>query len=974
MTRPNRRQNSAFTKRLSSAYGTALRTNLRPTVETLEERRVLTALSGFVYEDVNENLQRDDGDLRIPGVVVFIDANDNGVLDQGGFGLEPDTYNAREILNNSDQLVFPSTTGVDNQPDGIVRASASRVSTTGDLVFGQDETEIWNSETRLRFDFTLNVDSVSIDVAGASGEFDSAAQLDAYDADGQLLASDTIIDLRLGDSGTLNVARDQKDISFVIAHVVGERSSMYFDNLLADNAADELSTITNRGGGYLFSNLPEAEYVVRQVVPDGYEQVAPADSYITPIGDAVAGLDFGNRTSSIGGLVFNDAGEIGTFEPATDTVVAGVGLYLDVNENGLADSRISTVDPGSFLLGQALEYVSDDARVTVADSDNNVTSNAVVAHDDAVVSMDGQIFTRGADEAAWTTDERLRFDLESLASRVQLDFIAASDDGPEQGIMVAFSATNQPIATTTTQLLEKGQRQSLIINRPDFDISHVVAYTVDSADPQGRLDNFEATVVDEPVALSDTNGIYLFKPLESGSYRVGTLPMTGRTITLPNDDSVRQISLSEGADDLEADFGLQTNNDAPVARADVAETVEEGSIPIGVLANDFDPDGEVNEGSIEITQPPANGTATVTANGFINYVPNENFEGTDTLIYTVRDDRAAVSNSGVVTINVTGINDAPVANDDAVAILPADAGGTTSTVINVLINDFDVEGPLSLSSLSIQSQPTNGTATVNSATGTITYTSDGSANDSFTYTVSDSQGVPSEPATVTVSALAAGTAPVAMADNFAALEGTRLDLPVTSNDTDADGTIRTDLISIIQPPQAGSVAISDGVIVYTPVLGFVGQETFSYQVRDNDLLASNTAEISIEVSEREFPYQNPIESLDVNPDGFIIPRDALIIINEINNRRVSDSVTGEILVNPDPGSVPAAYYDVNGDGFVAAIDVLRIINAINNQGNAEPSATRALTQIGNADAAVAAAFASNFDALNDSGEDDDIFA
>lgn len=938
------------------------RNTFQPRLEALEERQVLTALSGFVFEDVNANLVRDDGDLRIAGVEVYIDANDNGQLDQAGFGLDPDTYNTGEILNNSNQLVFPSSTGVDNEPAGRIRAVASRVTPTGDLVFGQDDDSTWTNENRLRFDFTLPIDSVSLDVAGASGDFVTAVQLDAYSEAGVLLGSDTATDLVVGDVERLTITRAEKDVKYVVAHVVGNRALAIFDNLRADNTTDELSTLTSRLGAFSFFDLPEESFVLRQITPEGYEQVVPEDSFTTPISDAVVGIDFLNRTSSIGGIIFTDEGTRGVYEPGVDPAIPGAALYLDMNENGMPDSRVTTVNPGAFLPGQPLEYVSDDVRVTTANSSNAITGSTVIANDDDAVSLDGQIFTRDIEEANWTTDERLRVDFHSPASEVKLEFIAAREDAPEQGIMVAYSSTGQEIATTTTQLLAKGQRQSLVISRPDFAISYVVAYTVASEDAQGRLDNLEATIVDEPVAIADVEGEYLFKPLPDGDYRVGTLPISGQMVTTPSDDDVQQISLEDGEDELDINFGLQSENDPPLARADVAETVEESSISIGVLVNDFDPDGSINEGSIEITQQPSNGTATVTANGFINYAPNENFEGTDTLIYTVRDDKAALSNSGVVTINVTGINDPPITNNETVALR---FGQTNSTIINVLRNDFDVDGNLNTASVEIVDQPSSGTVTVDE-TGTITYTSTLLGTDTFSYVVSDNEELVSAPAMVTITSLVGGIAPVAVDDSAATLEGTRREIDVTANDTDADGTIQSELIAIVDPPTTGSVAIRDGKIEYTPALGFIGEETFRYQVRDNDLLASNAGLVTVTMSERDFPYQNPVNPLDVSPDGFVIPRDALIIINEINARRFSDATTGQILTAPDPGSPPAAYYDVNGDGFVAALDVLRVINAINAQGNAEPPAQVASqADAVAAQAAVAAAFSTDFDVFED---------
>lgn len=963
MTRSNRRRSGSFSRRTKRLH----------LLESLEARHLLTSLTGVVYEDLDSNQQLDDTDIGIPGAVVYVDANNNGVLDQTGFGLEPDANELGEILNNSNQLVFPSATGIDNQPLGIVRTALGNAPPTGDLVFANSESSNWDNQQRLRFDFTLSVNSVSIDVAGADPQSNVEVILEAYDIDGELLASDSAQNLLLGDFDRLAIERTEDDIQYVVVYVPDNRGEAQFDNLRANSAEDELSTITNSSGGFALRDLPEQAHVLRQVVPEGFEQTSPEDAITTPVADVVGGLNFGNRTSSIGGLVFNDVGTPGVFEPGLDTGIAGAALYLDTNNNGVPDAATVSVDPGTFLMEQPLEFVSDEARFTVVNANNVSTSEIVTADDDPVVSPDGQIFTRSGD-AAWTSDNRLRVDLQTPASEVKLDFIAASDDAAEQGILIAFSPNGDAIATATTQLLARGQQEQLTITRPNFEISYVVAYTLNSANPLGRLDNFEATIVDEPVAISNDSGNYLFRPLPSGVYRVAALTSGGQSVTLPSDDNVREIEVSEGSDELNADFGLQTENQPPVAEPDQAEIVEDSPVPIGVLTNDFDVDGDINLGSIQITQEPVNGTAEVTTNGFINYTPNANFTGTDTLIYTVSDDQAAVSNSGVVTITVTPVNDAPLAANDQVAVLFTAFGVPASTVINVLANDVDVDGTLDISSLAIDSPPGNGTATINATTGTITYNANGLGEDSFTYTIADDTGLASIPATVTVSSLGlgSGNSPVALDDSFSTREGTAVEIDIVANDTDIDGEVLADQITIIEPSAVGSVSIIEDSVTFTPVLGFIGEATFSYQVRDNDLLASNTAEVTIDITERDFPFQNPINPLDVDPDGFIIPRDALIIINEINNRQFSDPVTGELASNPDPGSVPEAFFDVNGDGFVAAIDVLQIINFINDQGSAEaPSAEPPVEANADAAAAFTAAFATNFDPFEVFEDDED---
>ncbi len=87
----------------------------------------------------------------------------------------------------------------------------------------------------------------------------------------------------------------------------------------------------------------------------------------------------------------------------------------------------------------------------------------------------------------------------------------------------------------------------------------------------------------------------------------------------------------------------------------------------------------------ELKNGPAHGTAVVNADGSYTYTPDANYHGTDTFTYTVSDGTA--SDTGTVTVTVSSVNDAPVAQPDAV-YAAEDFPGISD---NVLLNDSDVD-------------------------------------------------------------------------------------------------------------------------------------------------------------------------------------------------------------------------------------------------------------------------------------------
>ena len=118
-----------------------------------------------------------------------------------------------------------------------------------------------------------------------------------------------------------------------------------------------------------------------------------------------------------------------------------------------------------------------------------------------------------------------------------------------------------------------------------------------------------------------------------------------------------------GTDTATVSITVTNVNDAPDAVDDTATLPEDnGATPINVLANDsFAPDtGETL--TIYAKTDGANGTVTITGGGTgLTYTPNANFFGTDSFTYTISDGNGGFD-SATVTVTVTPVNDAPVAN------------------------------------------------------------------------------------------------------------------------------------------------------------------------------------------------------------------------------------------------------------------------------------------------------------------------
>lgn len=186
--------------------------------------------------------------------------------------------------------------------------------------------------------------------------------------------------------------------------------------------------------------------------------------------------------------------------------------------------------------------------------------------------------------------------------------------------------------------------------------------------------------------------------------------------------------------------------------------------------------------------------------------------------------------------------------------LSDDSAATKTNIaktISVTANDNPVGYTIpSSNAVAIASTPSNGTAVAN-ADNTVTYTPTGGFNgtDSFTYTVTDSNGITSSPATVTVTVNAV-LPPTATDDSNNTTNGTSPDpIAVLNNDTGGDFAIDPTSVTVSTAASHGATSVNGttGVVTYTANSGFSGTDTFQYTVKDTAGNISNAATVTIAV-------------------------------------------------------------------------------------------------------------------------------
>jgi hypothetical protein len=327
-----------------------------------------------------------------------------------------------------------------------------------------------------------------------------------------------------------------------------------------------------------------------------------------------------------------------------------------------------------------------------------------------------------------------------------------------------------------------------------------------------------------------------------------------------------------GGDAVELKVSLDP---APIARNDAFTTAEDTAVSGNLFAsNGSGADSDINSDPLTITAVNgvavtagvpislANGTLTITnpATGAFTFVPNQDYNGTQSFNYTISDPRGSTS-TATVNITVTPVNDAPVAVDDSFS-----TNEDTAVVISVLGNDSDVEGnPLTVTQ--IDGQPAavgspvtlsdgSGTATLN-ANGTISFNPSPDYNGpvSFTYQISDGNGT-FDTATVTGTVNPVNDPPVAVNDVATTDEDTAVTVPVLVNDTDVDSDPLT--VTSATAPNGTVVINGDGTITYTPNPNFNGTDTITYTISDGNG-GTSTATVTVTVNPvNDAPTSTPI--------------------------------------------------------------------------------------------------------------------
>jgi uncharacterized delta-60 repeat protein len=298
--------------------------------------------------------------------------------------------------------------------------------------------------------------------------------------------------------------------------------------------------------------------------------------------------------------------------------------------------------------------------------------------------------------------------------------------------------------------------------------------------------------------------------------------------------------------------------------------------------------------SFILLSQPQKGQLTGTPPNLI-YIPAPTATGSDSFTYAVSDG-ATQSPAAAVNINIIHVNHPPIAN--ALSFT-----GPEKLPLNIILSGTDPDGDTL--TFQIHDAPQHGQ--LSGTAPTLVYTPSPAFNgtDAFTYSVKDGTAQ-SAPALVNINIIHVNRPPTANALDYSTGQGVGLNITLTGTDPDGDALS----YQISNAPQHGQLSGSPPTLIYTPVAGFHGGDSFTYIANDG-AAQSSPAIVSINVASVNHPpvassltYSGvagaslPITLSATDSDG-----DALTyqIISSPQHGRLSGTGTGLLFYVPDSG-------------------------------------------------------------------------
>ena len=716
------------------------------------------------------------------------------------------------------------------------------------------------------------------------------------------------------------------DFEQVLNSLTYENTSDTFDftdrrriTFVANDGDLDSSVATTTVAFELDTDEPEEVNNTRSVVDEGGTVVITSDNLFYrdeqgPESTTYTVLNDPDR----GFLAFSSAPDMAIDSFTQQDIDLGNLIYVhNGSETRIDQFRFIVIDAqGNQQLGEFRIIVNPVNDTPTANAPANLT-----ATEQSSLSIDGAGFTVG--------------DVDSEASDIEVVFnvtegIISTSIG-DSGVAVSNDAGTTTITGTAAEIsdLLAGSTTGFVIYQNNSDSPSSTATLTMTVNDLGNTGADPGLTGDDASEIAETTTTINITPVNDAPNL--TLSRISVDEGSTNNTLTNEDLIGTDVDDAPADLTyrlISTPSEGLLG-------FNSGGIPVVLSANDTFTQADIDSGRVFYNH---SGSPALT-------------DSFDLEFYDGGEDGAA-TRSGTFEIAINQFNEAPTAVNDNFAVAEDGALSPTLGVDDLLQNDSDPDGDTLTVNTTPVSGPTNGSLTLGTD-GTFTYTPNADFNgvDSFTYEISDANGVTAE-AIVQIVVDSVNDAPTTslitltpIAEDSGTRVITQTELLANAADVDGDDLTATELL--IASGNGTLVDNGDGTWNYTPAANDDSDVSFSYNVTDGtdsvagsvafDITPVNDDPVAVDDFGFTTPEDTPITiafsdllANDSDADGDTLEIDARAA--EINGIvQLNDDETFTFTPDADFSGVASFDYFVNdGNGGTDRATVEIIVGAVND--------------------------------------------
>ncbi|MDQ4132696.1 MAG: Ig-like domain-containing protein, partial [Actinomycetota bacterium] len=596
---------------------------------------------------------------------------------------------------------------------------------------------------------------------------------------------------------------------------------------LALSGTATTSAISQADGTYIFSGLSTGTYAVDYTPPSGFLNTGTRP---------LTGITLATNTSSVTGKNF--------FAQQRNATISGT-VFNDVNNDGIRQAgETSTVGGGSVSISGGTPAVSVGP---------------------ATVSANGTYSFTGLQAGSYTLTYSPPSGFASTGTNPQSATLTAGGSATNDFLAHANQA---PVCPSPTVSTNEDTAVGITLSCTDLE-SNSLTYAVLTQPTNGTLGGTAPNLTYTPAPNFNGTDSFTYRANDgSSNSNTGTVTINVTSVNDAPSGADKTVTIAEDGSYtfVAGDFGFSDPADTPpnaLAAVKIATLPGAGSLTnngVAVTAGQFVSVADITGGKLVVT-PAANANGSPYATFTFQVQDNGGTGGGG-----VDLDQSA----NTITVNVTGINDAPAGTDKTVtvaeespyAFATADFGfsdpndSPANALAAVRIATLPGAGSLTNNGVAVSVGQFVSAADINA--GKLVFTPAANANGSpyasFTFQVQDNGGtagggvdLDQSANTITINVDNVNDNPNAV-DDVAVVAEDSADNPVDvlGNDSFAPDAGETLTVTAVGPAANGTTSLVGGAVTYTPNANYFGADSFTYTISDGNG-GSDTATVTITV-------------------------------------------------------------------------------------------------------------------------------